>query len=49
MKDMNEKEDKVGIPVKYVIPDEIVTQYATDMVIQQRSRILGLHGIKWVI
>jgi hypothetical protein len=36
---MNEKDqDKVGIPVKYVIPDEIITRYATDMVVQHSDQ-----------
>lgn len=32
--DKNKEAERVGIPVKYVIPEDIVTQYTTDMVVQ---------------
>lgn len=39
---MDEKDQKdqerVEVPIKYVIPDEIVTQYVTDMVIQHTDQ-----------
>jgi len=36
---MEEKDqDRVAIPVKYVVPDEIVTQYVTDMVVQHSDQ-----------